>query len=620
VTKAELIRKIVKHSGIPDSEAKVFFERFLQKTSGILKPGQAAKLKNFGYFQLRQAIFKTTASKPSGKINQINTEVIVFFPFDESEEEGLIFNIPAVVTGEYNYIDSYFSLSIGKPVIPLQGVKDTDYFITPTGYEMKKLMESKVVKLLEDVEIIKDYANGNEVLFLEKTAFKEEHGESNWTISKLSREKLNAPGEQESASLPGETVEDVSYNNVSWDFGEDLSRQIEEEAIIDASSETAPSPVNDEQVKKNSLGWDFGEPFITGEIAEIEQKEVGDSAEILPENKINKNDFQRVKAITAEFKFDEPKPGITKSEDNLIWDFGEFEKKINYADKYENEAADEKPELSGDSEIENTIDTISGAEQDISRRNPSEKESEDITVLASGSKNYAPSKSAIDKTRTREYNYSRNKSFIPFFLAMFTIILVSATVFMYINKISLYDFSKGKFLKFSRKVSTQIIPAVIERNFDVPVTYPYPKNSMPKASGNDTDLGAASNNKSTIPGKPESNENNTGVVSVVPEKPGTPGMNIKTQPPANVIKTPAAKEASEKIKNNIFQRGKNYLVQVSSWRAKSYADQEAAKFRAKGYIPSIEQAEVPGRGIWFRVMIGNFKSVVEAEKFAGKNK
>jgi len=269
MTKAELIRKIVKLSGIPDSEAKVFFEIFLQKTSGMLRPGQAVKLKNFGYFQLRQAIFKTTLSKPSGKINQINTEVIVFSPFDEIEEEGLIFNIPALVTEKYNYIDSYFSLSIGKPIIPLQGVKDTDYFIMPTGYEMKKLIESKVVKLLEDVEIIKDYAKDNEVLFLKKTSFKEEQDESNWSIGKLSDETLNATTGEESFSLPGETAEDVNYSNVSWDFGGDLSRQIEEEAIIDASSETASSPLNDESEKKSSLEWDFGGQFIAEEKAEI---------------------------------------------------------------------------------------------------------------------------------------------------------------------------------------------------------------------------------------------------------------------------------------------------------------------------------------------------------------
>ena len=61
-------------------------------------------------------------------------------------------------------------------------------------------------------------------------------------------------------------------------------------------------------------------------------------------------------------------------------------------------------------------------------------------------------------------------------------------------------------------------------------------------------------------------------------------------------------------------------MQVSSWRSKSIADNEASKYRAKGYTPYIEQAEVPGRGTWFRVKIGNFKSVAEAEKFSAKNK
>ena len=102
---------------------------------------------------------------------------------------------------------------------------------------------------------------------------------------------------------------------------------------------------------------------------------------------------------------------------------------------------------------------------------------------------------------------------------MFTIILVGAIVFMYINKISLYNFSTGKFLQPPKQNAASIVPVVIERNFDVPVTYPYPKNPKQNASVDDTDLSAALNNKSAVPSKPELIKNNTkAVVSNVPKK------------------------------------------------------------------------------------------------------
>ena len=41
MTKAELIRKIAKHAGVPDSEAKIFFELLLKKSSDLLKAGEA---------------------------------------------------------------------------------------------------------------------------------------------------------------------------------------------------------------------------------------------------------------------------------------------------------------------------------------------------------------------------------------------------------------------------------------------------------------------------------------------------------------------------------------------------------------------------------------------------
>jgi hypothetical protein len=617
MTKAELIRKIVKRSGIPDSEAKVFFEIFLQKTSGMLRPGQAVKLNDFGYFQLRLAVFNITPAKPVGKINQINTEVIVFTHLNGGEEEGLIFNIPAVVTGKFNFIDSYFSLSEGKPVIPLMGVRNSDYFIMPTGYEMKKLIESKVDKLLEDVEILKDFVKDNEILFLKKASFNEDQGESNWSMGKLNKEKLNPPAVQKNSGSEGEPQGDNNFNNISWDFGEDLSRQIEEEAIIDESSEIAPSSSNDEPAKKSSLEWEFSEQFSAKKTNEYEQDRIDNRSDITPDNEDDTTDFQRVKAITSEFSFDDIKSEAAKFEEKLAWDFGGNEKSVNdeLIANDENNIVNETP---GNEKFKQPGTKFNDAAGSITHSNASKSPYTDSGLLSGENKPVTSFKNASERTRSREYYYSGKKSLLPFLIALFTIILVSAVVFMYLNKISLYDLSSGHFFKSGSHAILSAAPSVIERSYDVPVTYPYPKYPDRKTSVDDNDLNSVLNIKSNSSVKTYTPKTNTGTISNILKN---QEMTGKKNPPDTRDHTiTAVNPNSQKIKENIFQQGNSFIVQVSSWPSKSVAIREAAKFKAKGFVPYIEQAEIPGRGTWFRVKVGDFKTFIEAEKFSGKNK
>ena len=72
MTKAELIRKVAKRAGIPDQEAKFFFELFLKKASLKLHPGETIKLKGLGYFQLKKGRIKKTGT-PVGRISTLSS-------------------------------------------------------------------------------------------------------------------------------------------------------------------------------------------------------------------------------------------------------------------------------------------------------------------------------------------------------------------------------------------------------------------------------------------------------------------------------------------------------------------------------------------------------------------
>src|ERR1035437_9104303 len=180
MTKAEVIRKLAKKVGVQDLDAKIFFEVFLRKVSLQLNPGETIKIKNFGYFQIHTGkIIKTHVNNS----HPVSADLIAFYPLLEEQDEAhenLIFNIPDKKEEEYNLIDSYFSLSFGKPVIPLKGANISEYFIPPTGNELRRLFDTKADKLLQEVEVVENYVKGNEVLLIDPESISANQIEINW--------------------------------------------------------------------------------------------------------------------------------------------------------------------------------------------------------------------------------------------------------------------------------------------------------------------------------------------------------------------------------------------------------------------------------------------------------
>ena len=154
------------------------------------------------------------------------------------------------------------------------------------------------------------------------------------------------------------------------------------------------------------------------------------------------------------------------------------------------------------------------------------------------------------------------------------------------------------------KVST---PEIINRNYDIPVSYPYSKNHREKNlafEGIDSSLvvvNKTGNEKQKIPGGSQSEANKT-----------TSSNKIEKN------KSSLFKKAVPAIRvdDNIYKSGNNYIVQVSSWKTKSIAIEQAEKFKKRGYTPYIEKTLIPGRGQWYRVRIGNFKTLGLAKKFS----
>ena len=68
----------------------------------------------------------------------------------------------------------------------------------------------------------------------------------------------------------------------------------------------------------------------------------------------------------------------------------------------------------------------------------------------------------------------------------------------------------------------------------------------------------------------------------------------------------------------IFTDGRLYCFQVSSWKIKSQADRETARLKSAGHNAFIQEANVPGKGKWYRVRIGYFNSLQDASDYRKK--
>jgi cell division septation protein DedD len=60
-----------------------------------------------------------------------------------------------------------------------------------------------------------------------------------------------------------------------------------------------------------------------------------------------------------------------------------------------------------------------------------------------------------------------------------------------------------------------------------------------------------------------------------------------------------------------------FTLQLSSTQRRVDADRFAARLREKGYAPLVNEAQVPGRGTWYRVRLGSFSSREGAARFLG---
>lgn len=584
---SDVIKKISKKAGIPDSESKKFFEIFLKQISNMLKPGESVKIPGVGLFQLRVGQIENSAGKDEQQF--IYSNLIIFIGENDqiSEGEELIFNVPMDFEEKYHSIDSFFSLSIGKPIIPLKGVKTAEFFIPPSGSELRGLIESKVIRLLEEAE-------------------KTEGGkETEIILLKSKQSSVDIEQMEEEVPVQSDFLKTREFENLSWDFGENLSQEIEEETSLQAEEilkeEVDKISEEDESfpTKDNDAVPHFEEEEATPEHPdeEIFEDVIDEEAEWMETEEdsaveLKDSDFEDMVVEETE----DIKPTEIKAEEKESWEIKHetsdkddlslknFQRVSSLTKEFNTKVDDEKEEETDTEKTHPKITEVRGGFQKV-RRTTAE-----FNFDFSGMKGLDDDEPVSDKKEKGLYSYKgyRKQSNIPsIIIAAVVIMALAGIIFLYLKLKSENNLSGNT---DTRKPQTKII----ERNYDVPVTYPYDSVKDTKKTdvpGNASDKNVTSEKKSNISG---------GELN-----PGSPEIRESVN--------------AERIENYIYQYPEGIVVQVSSWKSKSIALSEVKKYRSAGYTAFAEISTIPGMGLYYRVKVGYFNSLNEAKEFANGN-
>jgi cell division septation protein DedD len=613
MTKAELIIKFSNTVGITDADAKIFFELLLKRLSANLRSSQSIYIPEFGYFHLIKGKIKKPASEFEGIENSEELLDIILYSeeekLSESETKGFVFNVPFTDEDDYQAIDSFFSLSIGKPVIPLRGVLTDNSYIPTSGYDNRRILELKVEEIIVKSKIITSEEQFPTLIIdarsYNSNELKLEKDEED--LDQLLSDDEIADGKE------AKTEEANVVKNIAWDFGEDFSKKISAQSVFELADERINNPSTENVNKFES---------------EKELEIIKDEENILDELLENEKDKEEQNLTLTPSE-------IVKSKDSELSvndvDLTETEKLIDDLNKFEEVKSDSTDKKNAEEEISDE-EFWKTASKYFETYNPQEMPSDqtnEFTEVKSTASNLGAFKSKESKikliadednvesivdenleepiddssTENDDINIKTKRKGKKWIFIVLPILIICAAAAYYwysqINKNSANKINNTELSLNSNKAN------IIERDYKIPITYPYlPENTVAE-------------NK-IVQDKKISSEETPLTDSKKPEV-----ENEKSQPHKNEIKLNTKnlvpKGSPVSVGNNIYKYGEIYVVQVASFRSKSIAENEAGRYRNKGYNSFVEPVEISGKGLWYRIKVGNFSSTMDAKEFISKN-
>lgn len=702
MTKAELIFNISQRAGIPESEAQVFFESFLKKVAANINAGGAVRVDDLGMFIIKEGVSESIkARRKESRIEHEISELVLFQPDKPegessdlvTENEPLVFNLPNLKGEPKSNIDAYFSLSFDKPVVNRSSAEEVESYYPMSRNEQKRIIESKAEKLFSEVKIFDQFgAESEKYLFIgkqrpdadadliagltaaddaEQAAFKNNAGSSE---PEIHNEEVEEQVNETVLDDEDINLSEIVKENLAWDFG----AEIKENGEVNIS---APGSLNSENnyansvtelhltpeefasgndfVNEEEVGWDFGsqpseienelnrietEIQPSSELQEIdlranyktEEEFVSDTLKevtkqpepIYEREKLFEPDFESVNSMTSELQ------NKNSVEEQMNWDFGRSD-------------AGDIPGAPVD-----TLDETPHADGFIQISGRNSKSAQPIVGRSAGPVDYKPT---IDFEDEPSLFQKIVKGLVFALIGILLAVISVYAYFKFVKHQDLLNLTKNEpVIALTEKPKTE----VINRSYEVPVTYPYEKKDVAPTENNGANISLpessteknAQSAQQTEQMKKEAEKAAAAAKAVAEkqkelEKKQAEEQKKKEAKLAEEQKKKDAKLAEKKNDNkkepeknvkqekqsdknasampkageHSFYDGSQFVIQVSSWPSKQKADDEAARLKKLGYSSFVTSAYLEAKkATWYRVRVGGFGSKEAAEKAYSK--
>lgn len=578
--KESLKENIAKILGVSSVEKDLAFEIFLEKISDTLNYNQAIKIKGIGAFQLKKSEL-TEDEKSLIGLSDGKKDKIIYSAFDnkssrESNSLFLSFDVKAKTKDEFEFDDEIFSPGVGKPILPINDAEESDSSI----HMIKKSLESRVTELIEESEKIDDF--------------------DIWDDFYSNIEKQ-----------PNEEIILDSENDDSFEFQKESKETYDDEQISEniefdnkPNQESVPEDLDSDELDDNEIknfenAFNQGlsnEKNITESFSQDEIDKILNNVEIDSNDDIvDDNKFSSEKDLDA---FAELTSILAQSTDNEFdIDENKNKDKIDAVDEDDPFATLEKtfsgeidePEEENEKGDVDQFDNIDEDEEtdEFEDSNQNEKDNEkelDDKILASTIE-YSP-ENDIPNEEIPEEAAKKNFGRLFWGLAtLFVIVTLGGVYFLFFNESDSSTVSKDNIIVAADSIKQS-------------------NASIVKPVDKDTTQQIDKVEETPIP-KMEAVQKEEVVAS-----------NLETNNSKSVLKP----EDEIEVSNFIFTNGKEYSVQVSSWKSKDIADREAERLKSLGYKTAVVAANLKKLGTWYRVRVGYFSSIEKAKEFQNKQK
>ena len=307
-------------------------------------------------------------------------------------------------------------------------------------------------------------------------------------------------------------------------------------------------------------------------------------------------------------KYFEPyKPGTEKNTDE---EFEEVKSNIGNLGEFDSKESDQTMDEEIRDVIESNIDI--NDEASILKGSTAEIENDaDENFIDESKQEHKIELEKLEEQKVEYFESAKKRNLIPFIVFPLLVIGLSLALYWYLE-----FYKKSEVSPAAKQIVLKTDNAkIVQRDFDIPVTYPY----MPKV--NETSISETvtpkNENQNLVPEKTEIVKTEPIKTEIKKVEKEIPKQTVtETKQTVNPV-IPTGKALN--VGNNIYKYGNYFVVQVAAFRSSSISENEAGKYRNKGLNAFVEAAEIPGRGTWYRVRVGNFNSKEEALIFANKN-